>query len=313
MKTIKTVKRLKDLLEMVKADTTPRLAVAAGQDPDTMSAIAKAVKEDVVKAILVGDEKAIQKILRDKDLDASLFEIVHAENEVDAAEEAVRMVRAKEADMLMKGLVKTAGYMKAILAKETGLLPKDGLLSHVALMEIPAYPRLLIVSDAAIIPEPVMDEKIKILEFAIEVAHALGNKMPKAALVSATETISFKVQSSVDAAVITKMSQRKQIRGAIIDGPLALDVSLSKEHCKIKELESPINGEADILIFPNIETANTFYKCSTLLAKGMAAGMVVGTNAPVILTSRADSDDTKFYSIVLAARMAAKRFFESED
>lgn len=313
MKTIKTVKRLKDLLEMVKADTTPRLAVAAGQDPDTMTAIAKAVKEDVVKAILVGDEKAIQEILRNKSLDASLFEIVHAESEVDAAEEAVRMVRAKEADMLMKGFVKTAGYMKAILAKDTGLLPKDGLLSHVALMEIPAYPRLLIVSDAAIIPEPVMDEKIKILEFAIEVAHALGNKMPKAALVSATETISFKVQSSVDAAVITKMSQRKQIRGAIIDGPLALDVSLSKEHCKIKELESPINGEADILIFPNIETANTFYKCSTLLAKGMAAGMVVGTNAPVILTSRADSDDTKFYSIVLAARMAARRFFESED
>jgi phosphate butyryltransferase len=308
---VKPIRKLKDLLEMVKAATTPRLAVAAGQDPDTILAIEKAVREDVVKAILVGDEKAISDVIEERHLDASLFEVIHQPDDKSAAEEAVRLVKEKKAEMLMKGLVKTATYMKAILAKETGLLPEDGLLSHVALMEIPAYPKLLIVSDAAIIPEPNLDEKVQILEYAIEVAHAIGIDVPKAALVSATETISFKMQSSVDAAVITAMTQRKQIHGAIVDGPLALDVSLSKEHCRIKGLDSPIDGEADILIFPNIETANTFYKSTTLLAKGTAASVVVGTTAPVVLTSRADDDDSKFYSIVLAARLAAKRFFES--
>ena len=308
---MKAVKRLKDLLAMVKAETTPRVAVAAGQDPETISAIVRAVREDVVKAMLVGDEKAILRVAEERDVDPSVFEIVHVGDETTAAVEAVRLVHEGKADMLMKGLVKTATYMKAILDKEHGLLPKGGLLSHVALMEIPAYPKLLVVSDAAIIPEPDLDQKIQILKYAIEVAHAIGIATPKAALVSATETISFKVQSSVDAAVITAMTQRKQIKGAVVDGPLALDVSLSREHCMIKGLESPINGEADILLFPNIETANTFYKCATLLAQGTAASVVVGTNAPVVLTSRADDDDSKFYSIVLAARMAAKRFFES--
>jgi len=308
---LKPILKLTDLFETVKTDATPTVAVASGEDPDTILAIARAVKENIVKALLVGNKKAIEKVIQEKGIDGALFQIAHKPDDVSAAKEAVRLVREKQADMLMKGLVKTTTYMKAVLDKKEGLLPKGGLLSHIAVMEIPAYPKLIIVSDAAIIPEPDLDEKVKILEYAIEVAHALGIELPKAALVSATETISFKVQSSVDAAVITAMTQRKQIKGAIVDGPLALDVSLSKEHCKIKGLESPINGESDILIFPNIETANTFYKCATLLAQGTAAAMVAGTTAPVVLTSRADSDETKFYSIVLAARIATRRFFKS--
>ncbi len=302
--------KLTDLLQTVKTDATPRVAVAAGEDPDTIEAISRAVRENVVKAILVGDEQAIRRVAKENNVDDGLFEIVNVPGEEEATAHAVSLVKNKQAEMLMKGRVKTPIYMKFVLDKEKGLLPKGGLLSHVALMEIPAYPKLLIVTDAAIIPEPDLDEKVKILNYAIEVAQALGNDLPKAALVSANETISFKVQSSVDAAVITAMAQRKQIQGAIVDGPLALDVSLSKEHVRIKGLESPINGEADILIFPNIETANTFYKCATLLAKGTAASMVVGTTAPVILTSRADNDETKFYSIVLGARVATKRFFK---
>ena len=308
---MKDVKKLDDLLVRVKECKTPTVAVAAGQDPETIAAISRAVDEDVVKAVMVGDEKSICKVSKEEGIDPKKFDIVHVEDGTAAAAEAVRLVRENKANMLMKGLVKTSTYMKAILDKEKGLMPEGGLLSHIALMEIPAYPKLLIVSDAAIIPAPDLDQKVQILNYAIEVAHALGNEMPKAALVSATETISFKVQSSVDAAVITAMVQRKQIQGAIVDGPLALDVSLSPKHCEIKGLESPIHGESDILIFPNIETANTFYKSTTLLAKGMAASIVVGTTAPVVLTSRADEDDTKFYSIVLAARVAAKRFFES--
>lgn len=307
---MKPILKLTDLLQTVKTDVTPKVAVAAGEDPDTIEAISRAVRENVVNAILVGDEEAIHQVAKEKKVDDGLFEIINVPGEEEATIHAVKMVRNHEADMLMKGLVKTPVYMKAVLDKNYGLLPKGGLLSHVALMEIPAYPKLIIVTDAAIIPEPDLDEKVKILTYAIEVAQALGNDLPKAALVSANETISFKVQSSVDAAVITAMTQRKQITGAIVDGPLALDVSLSKSHVQIKGLESPINGEADILIFPNIETANTFYKCSTLLAKGTAASMVVGTTAPVILTSRADKEETKFYSIVLGARVATKRFFK---
>ena len=303
---MKPILKLQDLLDVVKGEATPTIAVAAGQDPDTILAINRAVKENVVKAIMVGNKEAIVRVAEESGVEHTSFEIVSVSDPEHAVLEAVQLVREKKADMLMKGLVKTSTYMKAILDKEKGLLLKGGLLSHIALMEIPAYTKLLIISDAAIIPMPDLDQKLKILEYAVEVAHAIGNQLPKVALISAAETISFKVQSSVDAAVITAMARRKQLEGAIVDGPLALDVSLSKEHCVIKGLESPINGEADILIFPNIETANTFYKCSTLLAHGKTASMVVGTSAPVVLTSRADEEDSKFYSIVLAARMAVK-------
>ena len=303
---MKPILKLQDLLDVVKGEATPTIAVAAGQDPDTILAINRAVKENVVKAIMVGNKEAIVRVAEESGVEHTSFEIVSVSDPEHAALEAVRLVKEKKADLLMKGLVKTSTYMKAVLDKDKGLLPKGGLLSHIALMEIPAYTKLLIISDAAIIPMPDLDQKLKILEYAIEVAHAIGNKLPKAALISATETVSFKVQSSVDAAVITAMARRKQLEGAIVDGPLALDVSLSKEHCVIKGLESPINGEADILIFPNIETANTFYKCATLLAHGKTASIVVGTTAPVVLTSRADEEDSKFYSIVLAARMAVK-------
>lgn len=304
---MKPIRKLKDLFETVKGESTPTVAVAAGQDPETVQAVYRAVKEDIVKASLVGDEATILNVCKEMKIDPASFECVQADDDMSAAGRAVQLVREKKADILMKGMVKTTTYMKAILDKEDGLLPADGLLSHIAVMEIPSYPKLLIVSDAAIIPAPDLEQKVQILKYTIEVANALGNPMPKAALVSATETISFKVQSSVDAAVITAMTQRKQITGAIVDGPLALDVSISPEHCAIKGLDSPINGESDILIFPNIETANTFYKCSILLARGRAASMVAGTTAPVVLTSRADDDDTKFFSIVLAARMAAQR------
>ncbi len=308
---MKPIHRLQDLVDAVKSDSTPIVAVAAGYDPDTILAIARGVKEGLIKTILVGEEEKILRVTKEKGIDPSIFDILPVTDAESATLEAVRLIREKKANILMKGLVKTATYMKAILDKENGLLPKGGLLSHAAVMEIPTYPKLLIISDAAIIPNPNLDQKIQILKYAIEVANAIGLERPKAALVSATETISFKVQSSVDAAVITAMAQRKQIKGAIIDGPLALDVSLSPEHCAIKGLESPINGEADILIFPNIETANTFYKATTLLAYGKVASVLVGTNAPVVLTSRADDDDSKFYSIVLAARLAAGKFFKA--
>lgn len=308
---MKPIRKLNDLVKTLIDIPSRTLAVAMGEDPDTILAVAHAVKKKVINAILVGDKKEILKVAKRKEINSSIFEIIHMPGEIEATEEAVRLVREKKADMLMKGLVKTPNYMKIILDRRNGLLPVDGLLSHVAVMEVATYPKLLIVSDAAIIPEPDLNQKVQILHYTTEIANAIGIEKPKAAMVSATETISFKVQSSVDAAVITAMTQRKQIKGVIVDGPLSLDVSLSKKHCKIKGLDSPINGEADILVFPNIETANTFYKCTTLLAKGISASVVVGTTVPVILTSRTDDDDSKFYSIILAAKLATERSLNS--
>ncbi|MFO7888788.1 MAG: phosphate acyltransferase [bacterium] len=305
---MKPIKKLNDLLDTLTKDYTPRVAVAAAQDTDTIIACNRAVEKNIVKAIFIGDKDKIETIIKEKNFDMSNFDIIPEKDETEATLKAVDLVKEKNADILMRGLGKTEVYLKSILDKDHGLIPSGGFLSHVAVMDIPSYPKLLMISDAAIIPNPNFDEKIKILKYTIEIARTLGNNLPKIALVSATETISFKVQSSVDAAVITAMAQRKQIKGAVIDGPLALDVSISPEKCKIKGLDSPINGEADILLFPNFETANTFYKSMTLLAQGTAASILVGSTDPIALTSRADSIDSKFYSIIFAAHLAVHNY-----
>lgn len=305
---MQSVKKLEDLVHIVKKNPSMTLAVAAGEDPATIEAIAKCVMDELLHVVLIGSEEKVEAIARSHSEEfAGRVEIIHSEDEKDAAQKAVRLVHDGKAGLLMKGLVSTATFMKAILDKEMGLVPAGGLLTHVAVMEVSTYPKLLIVSDAGIIPNPTMDEKVTILNHAIEIARTLGIDLPKAALISAAEKINFRLQSSIDAAVIKAMAERKQIRGAVVDGPLALDVSLSPEHCAIKGLDSPINGESDILIFPNIETANTFYKSVTLLAHGKSASIVMGSSAPVVLSSRADDDDTKFYSIVLAAYLASQR------
>ncbi|MBN2104783.1 phosphate butyryltransferase [bacterium] len=294
------------LEEAVKGGPKMTMAVAAGEDPATIHAISRAITDGLIKGILVGSGSKIESLMKNDHPELiDKVVIIESEDETASAKLAVQLVHDKQADFLMKGLVGTSVFMKAILDKQMGLVPSGGLLSHIAVMEVPAYPKLILFSDAAILLTPTMDEKVKILNYAIQVAHSLSIDNPKVALVSAVEKISFKLQSSIDAAVIKAMAERKQIEGAIVDGPLALDVALSAERCQIKGLVSPINGEADILIFPNIETANTFYKTLTLLAQGKSASVMVGGKAPAVITSRADDDDSKFYSIVLAARMAA--------
>ncbi len=302
------ISKLSQLEDLVKNETSLIMAVAAGEDPATINAIARVVNEGIVDVILVGDESKISDLASQHSEEfANQIEIVHEPNVEKTGDIAVQLVHDGRAHFLMKGLIGTATFMKSILNREAGLMEANALLSHVAVMEIPTYSKLLLISDPAIIPIPTMDEKVKILQYCIEVANGLGIQNPKAALVSAAEKINFKLQSSIDAAVIKAMADRKQIHGAIVDGPLALDVSLSKKHCQIKGLESPIDGEADIIIFPNIETGNTFYKSVTILANGKSASIVVGTKVPVVLTSRADDDDSKYYSVILAARIARHR------
>lgn len=297
------IRDLDQLVQNLKAKPSRRLAVAAGHDPNTIAAAARAASEDIAEVTLVGDGDKIRALCEELDLDAGLFRIVDEEDTVAAGAKAVAMVRGGEADVLMKGLIGTSDYMKLILNKQEGLLPKGNVLSHVTVLELPAYRqshgKLLFAADVAIIPAPDLATKVKILEYCITAAKSFGIDTPKAALIAASEKVNPKIQSSADAAEIKAMAARGEIEGAIVDGPLALDVALSPEACEIKGLDSPVEGSADILVFPNIESGNVFYKSSTVLSGARIAASVVGTSAPCVLTSRADDEESKFLSIAL--------------
>lgn len=298
------IKSLQELEQLVKEQETPTMSVAFAQDEDTIKAVERAVKEKIVNAIMVGDKDIIESKCKELGIDPGIFEIVHEPDEKKSGDLAVKMIIDKKASILMKGLISTPYFLKSILNKEYNLIKKGTVLSHTTVIDVPAYDKLLIVSDVAMIPDPDLQQKVQMINYNIKIAKKLNIENPKVALVGANEKVSDKMQATIDAAVISKMADRKQIKGAIIDGPLALDVALSPKACEIKGLISPIEGSADILIFPNIDAGNIFYKATTILANGKLAGLVTGAPFPAVLTSRADDDDSKYYSIVLAAATA---------
>jgi phosphate butyryltransferase len=301
------IRTLDQLAQTLKGQPSRRVVVAAGHDPNSIQAANRAAAEDIAEVTLVGDQARIETLCRELDLDAGVFTIVDEKNDLKAGAEAVRRVRAGEADVLMKGLLGTDKYMKLILDKDSGLLPPKAVLSHITVLDIPAYQqshgKLLIVSDVAIIPDPDLATKMQIVQYVIDAAHAFGIAEPRVAIVTATEKVNPKMPACVDAAILTQMNRRGQITGAIVDGPLAVDVALSPEACEIKGLDSPVGGAADCLVFPNIETGNAFYKAVTVLAGARLAAAVVGTTAPCVLTSRADDEESKFLSIALGCRL----------
>jgi phosphate butyryltransferase len=303
-----SIRTLDELVTGLQGDPPRRLAVAAGQDPHTIQAAARAAREKIANVTLVGDRERITGLCQENQLDVELFTVLHEPDSVRAGAWARDMVRDGQADVLMKGLIGTETYMRLILEKEKGLLTPGDVLTHITVLDIPAYQRLhgklLLVSDVAIIPAPDLATKLKILKYCIEAAHSFGIAKPRAALITANERVSEKMPATLEAAIIAKMADRGQIPGAIVDGPLALDVALSPEACRIKGLDSPVGGAADILVFPDIEAGNVFYKSSTLLAGARLAGIVVGTRAPCVLTSRADDEESKFFSIALGCRLA---------
>ncbi len=292
---------LDQIVERVKGKATKRLAVAVAEDPHTIEAVGRAVKEKLVHATLTGDEKAVKKVAAAAKVDPKIFEIVHEPDKAKALALAIAKVRAGEADFLMKGLLDSSLYIRGIIDKEKGLLPPGKLLSHVTVIQAPAWKKLIICGDVAVIPAPDLEAKIAILNYAIDVAHKLEIEKPKAVLLSAVEKVNPKMPSTTESAIIAKMADRGQIKGAIVDGPLALDVAFSEESARIKGLVSPVAGDADILVFPSIEAGNIFFKACTYLANAELGAVVVGANCPCVLTSRGDSEDTKFYSIALAS------------
>jgi phosphate butyryltransferase len=295
---------LNQIVDRVKGASIKRLSVAVAEDPHTIEAVGRAVKEKLVKAVLTGDEKAIKKVAGEAGVDTGLFDIIHEPDKGKALALAIDQVRAGQADFLMKGLLDSSVYIRGIIDKERGLLKPGQLLSHVTVIQVPAWKKLIICGDVAVIPAPDLEAKIAILNYCIDYSHKLGIENPKAVLLSAVEKVNPKMPSTTESAIIAKMADRGQIKGAMVDGPLALDIAFSEESARIKGVKSPVAGDADILVFPNIESGNIFFKASTYLAKGELAAVVAGARCPCVLTSRGDSDDTKFYSIALASLLS---------
>ncbi|MFA8436316.1 MAG: bifunctional enoyl-CoA hydratase/phosphate acetyltransferase [Marinifilaceae bacterium] len=298
------ITRLEQIFEVLKSNEKKRLVAAFANDSHTIGAINEAIELGIVEATLVGDKDAIAKTCTDHNFNINNFTVVHEPNEMNAAQKAVELINNGEGDMIMKGLVSTDKYMKAILNKEKGLMPPKAVLSHVTVMENPNYHKLLVVSDVAVIPQPDLNQKIALTNYVIRTAQALGIEKPKVAMIAASEQVLPKMEACVDAAIIAKMADRGQIKGAYVDGPLALDVAIDQEAAEIKKMDSSVAGDADCLVFPNIETGNVFYKVNTKLAKAELGAMVVGARVPAILSSRGDSVKTKLYSIAMAALTA---------
>jgi phosphate acetyltransferase len=259
----------------------------------------EAAEEGLIKPTLFGDEDEMKALAAKIGLDISSYPMVDADTETKAAELSVAMCRSGNAQAMMKGSLHTDVLMKATLARDTGLRT-NRRISHVFVMDTPAYARTLLITDAAINIEPELEDKIHIVQNAIDLAHALDIPEPKVALLSAIETVNTKIKSTLDAAALCKMADRNQITGGILDGPLAFDTAVSVKAAAIKGLVSPVAGQADILVVPDLESGNMLAKQLEYLGGAQLAGIVLGARVPIILTSRADSAETRLTSCAVA-------------
>ena len=295
------IKKLADIVVEARAKGRKKMAVAYGQDSHTLEAVYAAYKEGLVDPILYGEKAVIEQVCAEHGIDVSVFTIVDEKSDVKCVAQAVQAVATGEADVLMKGLVTTEKYMRGILNKEAGLFPPKATLSHVSVIEMPVYPKLLIVSDIAIIPLPDMKQKMQMIGYLAATANALGIKTPKIACIAPAETLNPNIPSAAEGALLSKMADRGQLGNVMVDGPLSLDVALFKEVAEHKKVKgAPFAGEPDCLLFPNLESGNVFFKAASHLCHGEIAAMLVGAKKPCVLTSRGDSSQSKLYSIALA-------------
>ena len=296
-------KNFDDLLSKVQQCGRKKVAVAVAQDKPVLEAIKEAKEKGIADAILVGDKDKIKEIADSIGMDITQFEVIHEANVKKAALFAIELVSSGRADMVMKGLVDTATFLRSVLNKEVGLRTGK-VMSHGAVCGIEWFDRLIFLTDAAFNTYPDLKAKVQIVNNAVTVAHACGIECPKVAPVCAVEVVNPDMPATIDASLLAKMNDRGQIKGCVVDGPLALDNALSEEAAHHKGIKGPVAGKADIIMLPNIETGNVMYKTLTYTAKTRNGGLLVGTSAPVILTSRADSFETKVNSIALAAVVA---------
>jgi len=294
------ITKLSEVVEMAKAKKKRRIAVAAAGDPDVLEALKNAENEGIIEPVLVGEKPRILEICKNIGLDCGKYEIIDIPDRFEASLMASQLIREGRAEILMKGMVSTGQLLKAVLNKEHGLR-KGSVLSHVAVFESPYYHKLLGITDAAMNVAPTFEEKISIINNAVEVFHLLGETNPKVAVVGAVETVNQRMESTMHAATLSMMNKRQQIKGCVIDGPLALDNAVSKKAAEVKGIESEVAGNVDIVVAPDINGANFLYKALNFLGGAETAAVIMGAKVPIVLTSRADSEKSKFLSIALAA------------
>ncbi len=291
----------KDLLEAARKQPEKRLVVVNGVDENTLEALNEAVEMGLVKPILTGSKEKIADKLSSLNIDIDKYKIIDTKSSKAATEKAVQLVHDGKADLIMKGMVSTDKFMRVLLKKEYGLLPSRATLSHISVMDNPNYHKMLIFSDAGVIPYPDLKQKILMTEYLIRAAHGLGIENPKVAVIAPTEQIIISIQSCMDGATIAKMAEHGQIEGGMVDGPMALDVAINRTAAEIKGFTSPVAGDADCLLFPNIDAANVFYKTNSKLCNAEMAGIIAGAKVPAVVSSRGDSEKTKLNSIALAS------------
>ncbi|MGF9953208.1 phosphate butyryltransferase [Bacillus mycoides] len=298
--------KLEHLIDQAAGQPKKTVAVAVAEDHEVIEAVAKAIKLQLAQFRLYGNQEKIIGMLQEHGLQTSEhIEVIAAASSAEAAELSVKSVSNGEADVLMKGNIPTANILKAVLNKEWGLR-KGSVLSHVAAFEVPNYDRLIFVTDAAMNIAPDVTQKAAIIQNTVEVAKAIGIDLPKVAPIAAVEVVNPAMQATIDAAMLTQMNRRGQIKNCVVDGPLALDNAVSQIAAEHKGIVSDVAGKADILLVSTIEAGNVLYKSLVYFANAKVGAMIAGAKAPIVLTSRADSAETKVYSLALAVATASK-------
>ena len=298
------INKLEDILNQLKGNEKVLLSVAAAHDEEVLLAIKEAVEKEIIIPILIGDENKIKEISKKIGFNLDGIKIIQKDTIEECAKTAVKLVSSKEADFVMKGLLDTSVILKAVLNKEWGLRT-DSLLSHVMVYEIPSYNKLLVTTDGGMNISPDYEQKVKILKNAIEATNPLGLTNIKVACLAAKEKVNPKMQATVDAKALQEAGNRGEFGdNVIVEGPLAFDLAISKEAAKIKGFESKVAGETDIMLMPTIEVGNGIGKALTYFAGAKSAGIIMGAKAPIVLVSRADSHESKLYSIAYGALIA---------
>lgn len=294
------LKSLSDLRNIVAGGPRKKLVLATAQDQHSLGAVVRAWKDGIIEPILIGDKESIQNICDENNYDITGVRIIHEPDIEMAVEMSVKLISSKEGDVLMKGKVGTSTLLKCVLNKEWGLRTGN-LLSHFALFEVDTYPKVIAVTDVAMNIAPNLKDKIAIINNSVNCLRKLGYNMPKVAILGAVEMVNENMEATLDAALLSKMNQRDQIRNCIIDGPLAFDNAVSLESARHKGIRSEVAGDTDLLLMPDIEVGNVLYKSLVFFAKAKVASVILGAMVPIVLTSRSDSEQAKYDSILLSA------------
>jgi phosphate butyryltransferase len=297
-----SMKKLEELVGLASQRGCRRLVVAVAQDMDVLLAVKAATEAGIIEPVLIGDQHEINKSADQAGFDILKVEVLPVADKLQACQMAVNLVRENKASILMKGIVSTSMLMKTILDKENGLL-NGHLLSHVAFFESPYYHKVLCITDAALHINPDLEEKAGIVNNAVNAYHRLGILLPKVGILASVENINPKMEATLHAAILVAMQRRNQISGCLMDGPLALDNAISVDAARHKGIISDVAGDVDIMLVPDLNAGNMLYKSMVFLGGAVVAAVAVGAKVPVVLTSRSDSDRSKFLSIALAAAM----------